>query len=82
MARFGGALPDLPGRGGTASAVKTASHTPLRTPHVASAVTATSDGKVLVIEWPDGSVWAGDLAARAVRPPAGTGRVVVEGSGQ
>ena len=82
VARFGGSLLDAPARPGTPSAAKTTATTPPRTPEVASTVTGTSDGKVLVIEWPDGSVWAGNVAARGVRPPAGTGRVVVEGSAQ
>jgi len=48
------------------------------------AVSGVSDGSVMVIQLPDGSAWAGNVnAARtAVKAPAGTGRVVLEGGAQ
>jgi hypothetical protein len=41
-----------------------------------------SDGSVLVIRSPDGSLWAGSLVPSETVPPRGTGMVVLEGGGR
>ena len=42
-------------------------------------LTLSSDGRVMLLRAPDGTIWIGDVAGPTDRPPAGTGSVVIEG---